>query len=302
MIFTSENNLAVRVEKLFKRYKNGTEATCGIDFSVQCGEAVAILGPNGAGKTTFLRQLTTELNPSSGTVEIFGIDAVKSAPKAKTLMGVTPQEAGVFETLTVREHLELFGKLKGINKLTAQIETQEILSELGLSADAKKQVGALSGGQRRRILIGLAIIGKPPLLVLDEPTTGLDPQSRRRVWLYLKKVIEGGTTVILSTHYLEEAEFLSHRIAFINKGKIIADGTMGELRELFPNKYRVSYLNTNSKIALPQVKFFGDFVLAQKFISDKQISEYQIGTASLEDVYFGLVGERLSALDDTEIK
>lgn len=289
-----ENNSAVRVSQLFKCYKNGTEATRGIDFSVKGGESVAILGPNGAGKTTFLRQLTTELLPTSGAIEIFGVDALKNSNKAKLLMGVTPQEAGVFETLTVREHLELFAKIKGLDKTSARLQTDDILHNLELAEHAEKQVGQLSGGQRRRILIGLAILGKPPLLILDEPTTGLDPQSRRAVWLLLKRIIADGATVIFSTHYLEEAEQLSSRIAFINGGKIVADGSLTELRARFPNKYRLSYLNGNGQIAMPRTKFFTDFDAARRYIGEKEISEYQLATASLEDVYFSIVGEHLS--------
>lgn len=298
MNFSTENKIAVRVSQLFKSYKNGTQATRGIDFVVRCGESVAILGANGAGKTTFLRQMTTELKPTSGAIEIFGADAIKNPQEAKLLMGVTPQEAGVFETLTVREHLELFGKLKGLNKTEARTETDEILNDLELKENAKKQVGMLSGGQRRRILIGLALLGKPPLLILDEPTTGLDPHSRRTVWILLKKIIASGATVIFSTHYLEEAEQLSSRIAFIADGKIVADGSLTELRANFPNKYRLSYLNGNGQIALPRTEFFADFAAAQKYIGDKQISEYRLATASLEDVYFSIVGKSLSAEDD----
>ena len=299
MNFSSENKTAVCVTNLFKSYKNGTEATRGIDFEVKRGESVAILGANGAGKTTFLRQLTTELKPTSGAIKIFGVDAVKNANKAKLSMGVTPQEAGVFETLTVREHLELFGKLKGLNKSSARAETDELLKNLELETQAKKQVGELSGGQRRRILIGLAFLGKPPLLILDEPTTGLDPQSRRTVWLLLKQTINSGTTVIFSTHYLEEAEQLSERIAFIDGGKVIADGSLSELRARFPNKYRLSFLNGDGQIAMPNVEFFEDFNAAQKYIGEKEISEYQLATVSLEDIYFSLVGKSLS---DEEIE
>ena len=294
MIDSAENNFAVRVSQLFKSYKNGVEATRGIDFTARCGESIAILGANGAGKTTFLRQLTTELKPTSGAIEIFGIDVISQPHKAKLLMGITPQEAGVFETLTVREHLELFGKLKGLSKSEASTQTDELLVNLELENQSKKQVGELSGGQRRRILIGLAMLGKPPLLILDEPTTGLDPQSRRTVWLLLKKIIADGATVIFSTHYLEEAEQLSHRIAFINEGKIVKNGSLTELRADFPNKYRLNYLNGSGQIALPRVEFFADFNAAQKYIGEKKISEYQLSTASLEDVYFSVVGKKIN--------
>ena len=292
-----ENDFSVRASSLFKTYRNGTEATRGIDFAARRGESIAILGPNGAGKTTFLRQLTTDLKPTSGEIEIFGIDAVREPNRAKSLMGVTPLEAGVFDTLTVREHLELFGKIKGLDKRAARIETDEILADLELENEAKKQVGELSGGQRRRILIGLALLGKPPLLILDEPTTGLDPLSRRAVWRLLKKVMASGATVILSTHYMEEAENLCERIAFINRGKILADGSLQQLRARFPNKYRVSYLNGGGQPGAPHVEFFPDFSAAQDFITAKQLGEYQLATASLEDVYFSLVGERWAAED-----
>lgn len=293
MVVSPEKIQGVRVSKLFKKYKNGVEATRSIDFTARRGESVAILGPNGAGKTTFLRQLTTELKPTSGAIEIFGVDAITDANKAKLLMGVTPQEAGVFETLTVREHLELFGKLKGLDKISARNQTDALLKNLELAGEAKRKVGELSGGQKRRILIGLAMLGQPPLLILDEPTTGLDPQSRRAVWQLLKKIIGAGATVIFSTHYLEEAEQLSHRIVFVDGGRIVADGSLQELRAGFPNKYRVNYLNGGAQIGVPHVEYFPDFAAAQDFIQLKKIDEYQLATSSLEDVYFSIVGERL---------
>ena len=285
-----KNQIAVSVRELFKNYRDGTQATRGIDFTVRAGESVAILGPNGAGKTTFLRQLTTEIKPTRGAIEIFGVDAIRESNKAKTLMGITPQEAGVFETLTVREHLELFGKIKGLDKAAAKRQTVEILESLELADQSKKRVGELSGGQRRRILIGLALLGKPPLLVLDEPTTGLDPQSRRAVWRLLKRIIADGATVVFSTHYLEEAEQLSHRIAFIKNGKIIADGSLPELRARFPRRYRMNFVERETA----QTVFFDSFDAAQTFIGQANLDEYQLASSSLEDVYFALVGEPVS--------
>ena len=295
---STRNDIPVSVSNLFKRYKNGTEATRGIDMSIESGECVAILGPNGAGKTTFLRQITTELKPTSGTIEIFGIDAINEPYKAKQVMGVTPQDAGVFDTLTVRQHLELFGKLKGLDARSSRIHAGELIEGLELTNESGKRVGELSGGQRRRILIGLALLGRPPLLILDEPTTGLDPISRRTVWALLKDIVAGGTTVVLSSHYLEEAEHLCHRIAFIDEGKIAAVGSLPELRAGHPNKYRLSYLNGNEALPVPRVEFFADFETARRFIGEKQIDEYQLATASLEDVYFSLIGKRLSNGED----
>ena len=150
---------------LVKEYKDGTRANRGIDLEVRRGEIVAVLGPNGAGKTTFLRQLTTELRPSGGDIRVFGIDVIREPQKAKRLMGITPQEAGTFDTLTTEQHLELFARLKGLSRKQAIVATAEIGDVLGLTEHFRKPVGSLSGGQRRRILIGLALIGRPPLLV-----------------------------------------------------------------------------------------------------------------------------------------
>lgn len=280
----------MRVRGLVKRYRDGTEANRGIDLDVFRGEVVAVLGPNGAGKTTFLRQLTTELRPSAGEIHIFGIDAVAHPGAAKRHMGITPQEAGVFETLTVRQHLELFGRLKGLRKDESESAAAEVLDDLGLTAQASRRVGALSGGQRRRILIGLALLGRPPLLVLDEPTTGLDPTSRRAVWRVIARAVERGASVVLSTHYMEEAERLSDRIAIVSAGKVIAVGTVPQLLGRLRRSYRLSYHDPAdpSELCVYRYAAFSD---VQQHIDRMALSEYSIARASLEDVYFELAGE-----------
>src|SRR5262249_37710502 len=156
------SGVAVSVRGLVKEYRDGTRANRGIDLAVRRGEIVAVLGPNGAGKTTFLRQLTTELRPSGGSISVFDIDVIREPQKAKRLLGITPQEAGTFETLTTEQHLRLFARLKGLSRKQAIAATAEIGDALGLTEHFAKPVGALSGGQRRRILIGLALIGRPP--------------------------------------------------------------------------------------------------------------------------------------------
>jgi ABC-2 type transport system ATP-binding protein len=284
-----DSRTAIRVRGLVKRYRNGTEANCGIDLEVRRGELVSILGPNGAGKTTFLRQITTELKPTAGVVEIFGLDAVAEPQRAKRAMGITPQEAGVFETLRVREHLELFGGLKGLAKHEARRSATEIIHELDLDSEANKRVGDLSGGQRRRILIGLALLGNPPLLVLDEPTTGLDPVSRRAVWNVIRQRVADGCTVLLSTHYIEEAERLSDRVGIISVGKMIAIGTLNELLSRLTKSYRLSY---HELLDETQVRYFATFAEAQRYVAEERIAEYSLARASLEDVYFELTGHR----------
>ncbi len=283
--------IAVRVQDLVKTYRDGTEANRGISLEVQRGEVVAIVGPNGAGKTTFLRQLTTELRPTAGSVSVFGVNALAEPQQAKRAMGITPQEAGVFERLTVREHLELFARLKHLSKREAREAAREVIAELELSGETNKSVGSLSGGQRRRILIGLALLGRPPLLVLDEPTTGLDPASRRAVWGVIRRAVNKGTTVILSTHYMEEAERLSDRIAVIADGRLIAFGTLDELLARLDRSYRLSYRDPIDPLSDLRIRYFASFAQAQQHIARELLSEYSIARASLEDVYFTLTGE-----------
>ncbi|MDT7690286.1 MAG: daunorubicin/doxorubicin transport system ATP-binding protein [Acidobacteriota bacterium] len=292
---------ALRVSGLVKRYRDGTEANRGIDMHVGVGEVVSILGPNGAGKTTFLRQVTTELRPTAGRIAVFGEDAIAAPLRAKRLMGITPQEAGVFESLTVREHLELFARLKGLTKIEARRAACETAEELGLGAELSKRVGTLSGGQRRRILVGLALLGRPPLLVLDEPTTGLDPASRRAVWEVIRRAAARGATVILSTHYIEEAERLSDRVGIILAGRLVAFGSLDELLGRLERSYRVSYrepLDTDGEM---RARYFASFAEARRHVETERLSEYSIARASLEDVYFTLTGQRLeeTVLEET---
>src|SRR5882762_4621710 len=290
-IRTEEAPLAVSVRDLIKHYSDGTEANRGINLEVRRGEVVAILGPNGAGKTTFLRQITTELRPTAGSVSVFGVDAIAKPDSAKRMMGITPQEAGVFEALTVREHFEFFARFKNLTKREAREAARDVIAELGLVNETNKRVGLLSGGQRRRILIGLALLGHAPLLVLDEPTTGLDPSSRRAVWGVIQRAVARGATVILSTHYMEEAESLSDRIAIIAEGRLLAFGTLDELLARLNRSYRLSYRNPFDPNGDIKVRHCASFAEAQQLISRELLSEYSIARASLEDVYFTITGE-----------
>lgn len=299
------SEIAVRVRDLVKVYRDGTVANRGMSLEVRRGEVVSIVGPNGAGKTTFLRQLTTELRPTAGSVSVFGVDVVAEPERAKRAMGITPQEAGIFERLTVREHFELFARLKRLSKLEAREAAREVITELGLSSETNKRVGALSGGQRRRILIGLALLGHPPLLVLDEPTTGLDPSSRRAVWGVILRAVSAGATVILSTHYMEEAERLSDRIGVIAAGRLVAFGTLDELLSRVDRSYRLSYrdaidpIDPIDPLGDLKIRYCASFAQAQQHIARELLSEYSIARASLEDVYFTLTGEPFDK-DETE--
>jgi ABC-type multidrug transport system ATPase subunit len=292
----------VSVRGLVKEYRDGTRANRGIDLEVRRGEVVAVLGPNGAGKTTFLRQLTTELRPSGGDINVFGIDVIREPQRAKRLMGITPQEAGTFDTLTVRQHLQLFARLKGLSRRQAAEATTEIGELLGLTDHWSRPVGSLSGGLRRRILIGLALIGRPPLLVLDEPTTGLDPASRKAVWNVLRQTVMDGTTLVFSTHYMEEAERLSDRIAIIDTGRVIAFGTLRDLVSRLHDSYRLSYHDpvSGNGHGHMRVQRYSTFADMQVQIQRLRLSEYSIARASLEDVYFELAGHQFQNEDEEE--
>jgi len=291
---------AVRVRGLVKRYKDGTEANRGIDLELHPGELISILGPNGAGKTTFLRQLTTELRPTGGSIQVFGVDAVAGPQQARQLMGITPQDAGVFGSLTVSEHFEMFARLKGLGRIAARQQAVEVIESLGLAAETQKRVSLLSGGQRSRILIGLALLGRPPLLVLDEPTTGLDPASRMAVWGVIRRAVTDGAAVILSTHYIEEAERLSDRVGIISRGRLIACGPLDELLGRLERSYRLSYRDPFDPFGKLCECYFASFVEAQRAVARAQLSEYSITRATLEDVYFKLAGEHFAGEQVTE--
>ncbi len=218
------------VEDLHKKYRNGTWANRGISLQAFPGEVLGILGPNGAGKTTLVKQITTELLPTSGRVRVFGHDVALEAPAVKALLGVVPQEASPFEYLTVRQHLVIFAKLRGLHPRRARIRAEELIAELQLRDHRDMPVDKFSGGLRRRVLLGLAALAQPPLMVLDEPTTGLDPRSRRDIWSMVERYKQMGATVILTTHYMDEAEALCDRVEIIQQGSLLAMDTIPNLR------------------------------------------------------------------------
>lgn len=227
----SENEIAISVQGLKKSYKNVPVLT-GVDFQVKTGNIFSLLGSNGAGKTTIVKILTTLLKQDSGTAFVNGFD-VKSQPRnVRQSISLTGQFAAVDEILTGRENLIMIAKLRYM-KDWRQI-ADDLLKRFGLTDAANRRVSTYSGGMRRRLDIAMSLIGKPQLIFLDEPTTGLDPEARIEVWKVVKKLANGGTTVFLTTQYLEEAEQLADQIAILHEGKIIANGTLVELKKLFP--------------------------------------------------------------------
>ena len=209
---TSGRPPPIEVRNLNKQYKDGPQANRDITLTVNWGEALGVLGPNGAGKTTLVRQITTELIPTSGEVRVVGIDAVANPDDAKSRIGVVPQEARLFDGLSVYRHLRIFGVLRGLSRRDARERADELVEELDLTAHRDFTSERLSGGLRRRLLVGIAMMAQPDVLILDEPTVGLDVESRQRLWEVLQSYRQRDAAVLLTTHYMEEAETLCDRI------------------------------------------------------------------------------------------
>jgi len=220
----------IEVEGLVKVFKGEVRAVDGIDLRVAPGEIYGFLGPNGAGKSTTVLVLTTLLPPTSGAARVAGMDVVHQGPEVRRAIGASLQESALDPFLTGREHMRLQGALHGMAKAERDSRGSELLARVGLTEAADRKVGGYSGGMKRRLDLALALLHHPRLLFLDEPTTGLDPQSRAALWDEVRRLAGEGVTVFLTTQYLEEADVLANRVGIIDHGKIVAEGTPSELK------------------------------------------------------------------------
>jgi ABC-2 type transport system ATP-binding protein len=225
---TGQLPLAIEATGLVKTFGD-TRAVDGVDLAVRTGTVYGVLGPNGAGKTTTIRMLATLLRPDQGSARVLGHDVVQDADAVRGLVSLTGQLASVDEDLTGRENLILIGRLLGLRRAAARARADELLGAFGIAEAAGKLVKNYSGGMRRRLDIAASIVVTPELMFLDEPTTGLDPRSRNHVWDIVRALVAEGTTILLCTQYLDEADNLADRIAVIDHGRVIAEGTPGEL-------------------------------------------------------------------------
>ncbi|MBA2254506.1 MAG: ATP-binding cassette domain-containing protein [Chloroflexi bacterium] len=216
--------------KIYRTRKNEVRALDGIDLTVGEGTVLGLLGPNGAGKTTTVRILATLLKPDAGRATVAGFDVVRQAQQLRSVIGLSGQYAAVDENLTGRENLWMFGRLYQLSSADAKQRAGELLEQFDLSDAADRVVKTYSGGMRRRLDLGSALIGRPKLMFLDEPTTGLDPRSRLGMWEVIRGLVRDGATLLLTTQYLEEADELADTIAVVDRGKIIARGTSDELK------------------------------------------------------------------------
>jgi len=226
---------ALVIDKLVKKYEEVT-AVSGLSLEIKDGKIFGLLGPNGAGKTTVINVLCGLLKPTSGTASVGGHDVQKESKKVKDLIGVCPQETAVFTYLSGRENLELIGNLHAMPKEKLKKNVDELLGKLSLLEESKRRVGKYSGGMKRRINLAMALVNDPSIVFLDEPTVAMDPQSRRAVWGFIKELRKKEKTVILTTHYMEEAEELCDMVGIIDHGKLIALDSPIQLKKKFRSK------------------------------------------------------------------
>lgn len=223
------HSLAVEADGLVKQF-GSNRAVDGVDLAVRSGSVYGVLGPNGAGKTTTISMLATLLRPDGGRARIFGHDVVAEPHVVRQLIGVTGQYASVDETLSATENLVIFSRLLGLSRRDAKAKASDLLERFGLTEAASRPLKKFSGGMRRRLDLAASLIAQPPLIFLDEPTTGLDPRTRGQMWDTIRELVATGSTVLLTTQYLDEADQLADRIAVIDRGTVVAEGTADDLK------------------------------------------------------------------------
>ena len=234
---------ALAITDLVKRYPTGTEALKGVSIEIEEGEFYGLLGPNGAGKSTLIHCTTGLAQPTSGSIEIFGHDAVHHYGDARVAVGLAPQEPNLDWFLTIEETLDYHGGYFGMARKDRRERATELLEAFSLTDKRHERTRFLSGGMKRRLILARALMHRPKLLILDEPTAGVDVELRLELWHYVQRINQEGTTILLTTHYLEEAEQLCNKIAFINGGEIVATGTSGDLaREYGVSSLEDAYL------------------------------------------------------------
>lgn len=320
--------LAIDATRIVKSYGDKL-AVDQIDLAVDAGEIFGVLGPNGAGKTTMVRMLATLLKPDAGSARVLGLDIVKDAHKVRQRICLTGQFASVDEDLTGFENLVLLARLLGIDRAAAKARATELLQTFDLEEAKNKQLKSFSGGMRRRLDIAASLLRIPELLFLDEPTTGLDPRSRNQVWEIIRKLAADGTTILLTTQYLEEADQLAGRIAVIDHGKVIAQGTPAELkRSVGTGMLHVRLIDASQREQAQQIlsQRLGEEVsldpesraltakltetgnaaaaLAELSAAGIAVSDFSVGQPSLDEVFFALTGVRdpQATSEDTVIK
>jgi len=315
------STLAIEASGLVKRFGE-TCAVDGVDLAVRSGSVYGVLGPNGAGKTTTIRMLATLLRPDAGNARVFGYDIVREADAVRQAVSLTGQLASVDESLTGRENLILLGRLLGLKRTQAKTRADELLEAFGIAEAAGRLAKNYSGGMRRRLDIAASIVVTPQLMFLDEPTTGLDPRSRNQVWDIIRTLVAEGTTILLCTQYLEEADQLADGIAVIDHGKVIAEGSPGQLKaSVGSGALRVRLLDPDQRPEaervlaqeLDSVHLEADPAALSAPVADADraaeavatlsrsgigIADFSLGQPSLDEVFLALTGRPAEADPD----
>ena len=278
------------IEKLTKKYSD-IQAVKDLSLEVNPGEMFGFLGPNGAGKTTTIRILTTLTKPTSGHVWINGFDVVRETPKVKEVIGLVQQHLSLDRDLNVRENLELHARLRHLEPSERRQRIAELLDYVGLTEQANRIVEDLSGGMKRRAMIARALLHRPKVLFLDEPTVGLDAQTRRSLWKLIRRMNLDGTTVFLTTHYIEEAEALCQRVGIIHKGRLIALGGPLELRQ----RLGVVTVETLSNNKDTHYQYFPNRAAAKSYVQNlpPNVKTIIVRESNLEDVFVELTGRKV---------
>ena len=312
----------IEVENLVREFRKGPRAVDGISLTVEPGEIYGFLGPNGAGKSTTVLMLTTLLPPTSGTARVAGYDVVKEGPQVRASIGAALQEAALDQFLTGRDHLHLQGALHGLPRLERRKRGEELLGRVGLSEAADRKVRGYSGGMKRRLDLALALVHRPSILFLDEPTTGLDPQSRSALWAEVSRLArEEGVTVFLTTQYLEEADVLADRVGIIDHGHIVAEDTPEALKaEIGRPSVEATPMDPKERDAVARaLGRFGEEIPAQPGAvsvrldrgdladvvraldaEDLKVSNLRLDEPSLNDVFLEKTGRSLEGAGDPE--
>ncbi|MCR4432139.1 MAG: ATP-binding cassette domain-containing protein [Tepidanaerobacteraceae bacterium] len=314
-----KSEYAVEVAELVKVFDK-KKAVDGISFTIRTGTICGLLGPNGAGKTTTINMLATLLKPDAGTAKIFGYDVTKETQKVRQLIGLTGQYATIDESLTAMENLKIFARLLGFSRTDAKRKAEELLEEFSLTEAANRKVSMFSGGMRRRLDLAASLLASPPLIFLDEPTTGLDPRTRAQMWQTIRTLVKNGSTILLTTQYLDEADQLADDIVVINKGKVVAHDTPAGLkRSVSASSLQLTVKNPDcapkaaqitervlggkaqvSEAAEVTIPLADTAKLADVLVKLKEmeidIAAINVREPSLDEVFFALTGDKKEAV------